>query len=133
MSTHRIFAYLQLRSRRSKLLLASIALVLAGCGGGPGHVTAITVINPTSHAATVQVTGDDLNGWLSLGTTLPGSERVFEEVLSAGAEWTFRFVHVAHREEVTMTREELAGNDWRLEVPDRFGERLDQLGVESAN
>lgn len=132
MSTHRMLAYVRLRSRGGRLLLASIAVVLAGCVGGSRHVPAITVTNPTDHLTTVQVTGDDLNGWLSLGPALPRSDRVFEEVLDAGAEWTFRFLYMGHSEEITMTREELVDNDWRLEVPARLGERLDELGVESA-
>ena len=124
----------RLRRRGSiGLLFTSIAVVLVGCAGGPRHVTTITVANPTNHAATVEVTGDDLSGWLSLGRTPAGSEHVVEEVLDAGAEWVFRFVHPEHSEELSLTREELVANDWRVEVPARFGDRLDELGVESVD
>ena len=38
-----------------------------------------------------------------------------------------------HSEELSLTREELVANDWRVEVPARFGDRLDELGVEPAD
>lgn len=132
MSIRRMPAHPSARLRRRgrvSLLSMWIAVVLVGCIGGARHVTAITVANPTDHSAAVEVTGGNLSGWLSLGRTPPGSERVFEEVLDVGAEWVFRFVHPEHSEEITMTREELAGNDWRVEVPARFGDRLNELGV----
>lgn len=135
MFTYLMPAYppVRLRRRRSSsvgLLWVWIVVVLGGCVSAPGHVAEITVANPTDHAAFVEVTGDDEGGWLRLGRISPGSERAFGEVVDFGERWTFRFVHPEHREEITVGREELVGNDWRVDVPARYGERLDELGVE---
>jgi hypothetical protein len=127
-----MFACPSVRHGRGSIRLLStlIAVVLVGCTGSPQHVTALTVANPTDHAANVEVTGADRGGWLVLGRVSPGSERSFEEVVDFGAEWVFRFAHPEHSPEITVTRDELVGNDWRVEVPARFGDRLDELGVE---
>jgi hypothetical protein len=121
----------RLRRRSIRVGLLGVWIVLiAGCVSGQGHVAEITVANPTDHTAMVEVAGDDGGGWLGLGRIQPGSDRTFGEVIDYGERWTFRFVHPEHREEITVGREELVGNDWRVEVPARYGERLAEFGVE---
>ena len=119
-----------LRRGSIRLLLTLVAVVLVGCSGSPGHVTELTVANPTDYGAKIEVTGEDRGGWLVLGRVSPRSERSFGEVVDAGAEWVFHFVHPEHSEEIALTRDELVRNEWRVEVPARFGDRLDELGVE---
>jgi len=111
-------------------LWVCVVIVLAGCMSPPGHVAEVTVANPTDYHPTVEVTGDDGSGWLLLGRVPPGSERTIEEVIDFGESWTFRFALPEHREEVTIDRAELVRRGWRIEVPARFGERLEELGVE---
>jgi hypothetical protein len=117
-------------NRSTGLVGVWIALILAGCMSMPDHVAEITVTNSTDHAAMVEVADDDRDSWLGLGRIPPGEEHTFEEVIDFGEQWRFRFVHPEHSEEITVSREQLVDNDWRVEVPARYGERLDELGVE---
>jgi hypothetical protein len=93
-------------------------------------VDEVTIVNDTEYSANVDVTGKTRNGWLALAAVQPESTTTVEEVIDQGEAWIFRFDYVGkHDEEVEVTRAELERNDWTVEVPESFEQRLHELDV----
>ncbi|HVM18820.1 MAG TPA: hypothetical protein VM307_02550 [Egibacteraceae bacterium] len=118
------------RGPRPLVPVLAAALVLSGCVGGPTHVEAVTVANPTAYRARVELRGEDSPGWFGLGAVEPASQRRVGQVLDVGERWTFRFTHPEHSEQLTLQRGELESADWHVHVPESFEQRLRELGVE---
>jgi hypothetical protein len=90
----------------------------------------VTIVNDTEYSADVDVTSRDGGGWLGLTLVRPESSRTVGEVIDQGAVWVFRFDYIGkHQEEVEISRRELEQNDWTVEVPQSFEQRLRDLGV----
>jgi hypothetical protein len=121
-----VFQYVRpTRARR----LVVLAVLLAACSGPPPTVDRITIANATNYDLDTEVTGRDREGWLPLSVVAAGSEVVVREVIDQGEEWIFRFVHWGDPVgELSITRVELEGSEWRVEVPEQVEERLQQLG-----
>jgi hypothetical protein len=114
--------------RASRALLL-VALLQSGCLGPPPTVDRITIANPTDYQLGVDVTGEDRQGWLPLTTLEPRSEYTVGEVIDQGQIWIFRFLYLGDPVgEVSVTRDELEGNGWRVVVPDEVERRLRELG-----
>jgi hypothetical protein len=97
---------------------------------GRGRVDAVTISNPTPYPAMVDLRGADWNGWLRLGRVQSQCERAIDHVLDAGDQWTFRFSHADHDEQVTLSRAALQQHTWQVNVPSSFADRLQELGVD---
>jgi hypothetical protein len=94
------------------------------------YVDEVTVVNDTDYSANVDVTGRARDGWVDLTAVQPDSTTTVEEVIDQGEVWIFRFDYVGkHEEEVEVTRGELERNDWTVEVPESFEQRLHDLDV----
>jgi hypothetical protein len=102
-------------------------LVQAAVGGGFPHRT-VRVDNQA--ALPVQVDALDAGGGrLGLGVAKPRATAAFHEVADPGGPWTF--VATYGGEEVwrqELTRRELAGRDWRVQVPAEATAALERLG-----
>ena len=68
------------------------------------------------------------DGWLLLTTVEPQSTTTVEEVINQGEMWIFRFDYVGkYDQEVEMSRRQLEQDDWTIEVPRSFEQRLREL------
>jgi alpha-galactosidase len=90
----------------------------------------VTIVNNTEYSANVDVTGKERDGWLRLSIVQPQSMTAVEEVIDQGEVWIFRFAYVGkYEEEVEISRRELERNEWTIEVPHSFEQRLRDLDV----
>jgi hypothetical protein len=121
------------RGDHAKRLVAAIgacALLGGAACSAVSFVDEVTIVNDTEFSANVDVAGRDGGGWLGLTVVGPESSRTVGEVIDQGAVWIFRFDYVGkHHEEVEISRGELEQNDWTVEVPQSFEQRLRDLGV----
>jgi hypothetical protein len=109
--------------------LLVLAVLVAACSGPVPTVDRITLANPTDFDIAVEVSGRDREGWLPLANVGARSEHDVQQVIDQGDAWVFRFLHWGDPVgELSLTREELAQGDWRVEVPDQLQARLEQLG-----
>jgi hypothetical protein len=116
-----------------KLLLAGVGtlvfLLSAACSE-VSFVDEVTIVNNTDYSANVEVTDRARDGWLGLTTVQPQSTKTVERVIDQGEMWIFRFDYAGkHQEEVEVTRPDLERNDWTVEIPQSFEQRLRDLGV----
>ena len=109
-------------------LVLVMVLWVAACAGPPLRVDRITIVNPTAYDLDVDVAGPERGGWLPVVIVEADSEDVAEEVIDQGEVWVFRFLHWGDPVgELSLTRAELEGASWRVEVPPEVEERLQQL------
>ena len=112
-----------------KVIVVVALLWLAACAGPPARVDRITIVNPTGYDLDVDVAGPERDGWIPAAIVEAGSERVAEEVIDQGEVWVFRFLHWGDPAgELSVTRAELEGDGWQVEVPEEVEARLQQLG-----
>jgi hypothetical protein len=114
-----------------KRLVAAVgACALAGAVAcsDVSFVDEVTIVNDTEYSANVDVTGKRRDGWLGLTVVQPQSTITVEEVIDQGAVWIFRFDYVGkYDEELEISRSELERDDWTIEVPHSFEQRLRDL------
>ena len=104
-------------------------LVLASCSS-VSFVDDVTVVNDTDYPAHVDVSGRDRSGWLGLTVVAPETSTTVGQVLDQGDVWIFRFRYVGeYAEEMEVSRAQLVRNEWTVEVPQSFEQRLRDLGV----
>jgi hypothetical protein len=109
-------------------LVLVMVLWVAACAGPPPRVDRITIVNQTGYDLDVDVAGPERGGWLPVAIVEAHSERVAEEVIDQGEVWVFRFSHWGDPVgELSLTRAELEGASWRVEVPAEVEERLQRL------
>jgi len=109
---------------------AMAMLIVAGCSQG-SFVERVTISNETEYPATVEVGDGSGESWLALAIVAPGEEATVRSVIDQGEEWVFRFAYGGeHEENVTISRSELEGTDWSVEVPQSFEDALRSMGVE---
>ena len=107
------------------------ALLLLGACSNASFVDEITFLNETEYPAHVEVSERSRQGWLDLTIVQRDQETIVQEVIDQGEVWVFRFDYAGkHEEELEISRAELARADWTVEVPQSFGDALEQLGVE---
>jgi hypothetical protein len=116
-----------------KRVLAAIGVCILLTGSACSDVSfndEVTIVNDTEYSADVDVTGKDRDGWLGLTSVQPQSTTTAGEVVDQGEMWIFRFDYVGkYEEEVEISRGELEQNDWTIEVPSTFEQRLRDLDV----
>jgi len=117
--------------KRFVAAVGACALVLGGAAcSGVSFVDGVTIVNDTEYSANIDVTSKVGDGWLLLTSVEPHSTTGVEEVIDQGEKWIFRFDYVGkYDQEVEISRRELAQNDWTIEVPQSFEQRLRELNV----
>ncbi len=101
----------------------------AACSG-VSFVDEVAVVNDTEYSANIDVSGKAGDGWLLLTTVEPQSTTTVEEVIDQGEMWILRFDYVGkYDQEVEISRRQLEQNDWTIEVPQSFEQRLRDLNV----
>jgi hypothetical protein len=107
--------------------LGAIWLGQAALGGRPGYRT-VRVDNRAALPLQVEAAGAD-GGRLALGLAGPRATTTFQEVVDQGATWTF-VVSYGGREVLrqTVSRQELAGRGWTVQVPESAAAELERQG-----
>jgi hypothetical protein len=107
--------------------LGAIWLGRAALGGRPGYRT-VRVDNRAALPLQVDAAGAD-GGRLALGLAGPRATTTFQEVVDQGATWTF-VVSYGGREVLrqTVSRQELAGRGWTVQVPESAAAELERQG-----
>ena len=114
---------------RLAVALGVSIFVLATCSSA-SFVADITIVNGTDYPVHVDVSGRDQNGWLGLTVVAPQTSTTVGEVLDQGEVWIFRFAYVGeYEDEVEISRAELERQEWTVEVPESFEQRLRDLDV----
>jgi alpha-galactosidase len=109
--------------------VVAYAWIIGACSE-VSFVDELTIVNHTEYSASVDVTDRTRKGWLSLTSVEEQSTKTVEDVIDQGEVWIFHFDYVGrHQEEVEVSRRELERNDWTVEIPESFEERLRELGV----
>jgi hypothetical protein len=107
-----------------------VCTVLGAACSGASFVDEVTIVNDTDYSANVDVSGKTRNGWLGLTAVQPDSTTTVENVIDQGDVWIFRFDYGGkYDEEVEISRDELEENNWTIEVPGSFEQRLRDLDV----
>jgi hypothetical protein len=106
-----------------------VATCLLSACSGPRFVDRIVFVNGTDYSVSADV-GGEADGWLGLGSIPAHGSRAVEQVIDQGTSWTFRFSYGYHHPyEVEVSRRELAGAGWRVEVPGELEADLRAEGV----
>ncbi len=130
------------RSQSSRLRRVGELLMLAALAAGVvfalvalgRHDTAtrrnLTVENPSPYIVNVDVTSAERDGWLHVGIVRRESRQTFEGLADPGDQWAFRFSYggVAVGE-LSISRDQLAREGWKITVPAEAAERLRDAGV----
>jgi hypothetical protein len=115
------------------ILLAVVALavaVLAQRMPEPHKAPAISIDNPSDYAVTIEATGPDGKGWMTIGIVDPGSTTVAREVIDQGSVWSLRFTSQGRDfDGFEVTRSQLASDGWQYTVPTQIGDQLAEAGV----
>lgn len=115
---------------RFSAAVVGACLLLGGASCSGGSFVDETIVNDTEYSANVDVTEKERDGWLSLTVVEPQSTATVEEIIDQGEVWIFRFAYVdRHEEDVQISRRELEENNWTIEVPPSFEQRLRDLDV----
>ena len=96
----------------------------------PTRIDRITFENPTDYDLRVEVSGEQRDRWSALATAPARQAKEVGEILDVGEVWVFRFSSQGKDGgELRISRTELAGDGWRVEIPRRVGARLRTLGA----
>lgn len=109
--------------------VAGLILVLQ-LTGFPEYVDELTVENVTDFHLRIDVSDDEGDAWLSVGTVEAESTKVFSRVIDQGDVWLFRFHGQGKTSsEIRVDRSELEREGWTLVVPQAVDDELRAQGV----
>jgi hypothetical protein len=95
----------------------------------PSAVDRVTIHNPTEYDLDVDARSGN-EGWTPIGIAIARSDTAIKDVIDLGDSWTFRFAGQGRDGgEVRVTRDQLAANDWTLEVPASVGGQIRATGA----
>ena len=115
------------------VLLAVVAVAVAMLAQRmpePHKAPAITIDNASDYAVTIEASGADDNGWMTVAIVDPHSTQVAREVIDQGSVWSLRFT--SQGVEFTdhkVTRSDLAADGWHYTIPTEIGDQLAESGV----
>jgi hypothetical protein len=114
------------------IAVAVVAVVLVGqiVLDGPSRVSRLTLANPSEFDIGVDVASGSGSHWLPVAVLERGATREYSDVLDQGSTWKFRF-RAQGRDggEVSVPRDQLSGDGWRLTVPDEVAAELRRSGA----
>lgn len=116
---------------RRDLRVVWLALAAAfACSGPVPTVERVIIVNPTAYDVNVDVRAKGRPGWSMLGEARHDAETPFHEVVDQGTTWVVRFSYGGiDGGEITLPRRRMAGNRWRIEIPEEVAERLAEHGI----
>lgn len=96
----------------------------------PSFVDRITVTNPTVYDIGIDVTDNDDELWMAVGTARRVATSTFERVIDQGEVWIFRFsAQGRDGGSLRVSRQQLEGDGWRLAIPEEVGRTLAERGA----
>lgn len=105
------------------------ALSRLGLGATPSY-RSVTVENPSPYIINIEVTSAKRDGWFDVGSVRRENRRTFEQTPDPGDQWVFRFSYGGvDAGELTVSRDQLAQDGWRIVVPAEAAERLRAAGL----
>lgn len=110
------------------LWLIAVGLALASCSEG-SFVDKVVIVNRTRYPATIDVHGIG-QGSTDLAIVGAESEMTIRDVYDQGDRWIFRFAYSGYKQELGVSRDQLARNGWRVMVPTTFETHLRARGVQ---
>ena len=97
---------------------------------GPSFVDEISIDNPHEWNVNIDVSDQEREGSVGIGSIEREEGQTFEEILDQGPQWIFQFDHAGVAGgELTVNRSELERADWSITVPDDFARRMRAAGV----
>lgn len=120
---------------RSALLMVVVAgtglLALGASCAGDEPIDRLTIVNRTPFDVEVKASDAKKQSWQILGQAAHESSTVNELVTDEGPTWVFQFHYGGEVVgEITVKREELVRNRWRVEVPTSVARTMRRLGFE---
>jgi hypothetical protein len=115
-------------NRNALLWAIAVSLALTSCSGG-SFIDKVIIINPTDYPASVDVHGAG-QASMVLATVDPHSQTTIHDVYDQGERWIFRFTYSGHDQELGVLRNVLAGDGWRVTIPDSYETQLRAQGVQ---
>ncbi len=110
-------------------LVVGVLLILAALSLHTPDTVQLTVENPLPWRAEVTVRAADSGSYTGAGAVARESSLVFQELPDQGDLWVFSFSYAGHTEDLEVSRSDLAANGWSVEVPEAFGNQLQDSGV----
>lgn len=90
----------------------------------------VTVENPTSFIINIEVTSAQRDGWFDVGSVRRENRETFEQTPDPGDQWVFRFSYGGvDAGELTVSRDQLAQDGWRITVPAEAAALLREAGL----
>lgn len=113
------------------ILVAALLAIAIRITEGPDFVDRVSVVNRTGYDLDVDVSGASRDGWLPLSVSTAGTTDATRDVIDMHDTWVFRFSHEGVAAgELEVSRDQLATNGWKVQVPARVAQQLrtaDQL------
>lgn len=90
----------------------------------------LMVANDTDYELTIAATSPGDDSWLPILVIDPHQERARAGTIDQGSEWVFRFSGQGRDGgQITISRDQLAADGWRFEVPAEVAQRLEAQGA----
>jgi hypothetical protein len=110
-------------------LILAVVLVVAMLALRTPDTVSLTVDNPHPWRTEVSIRPAESESWTGLGAVSRDADLTFLEVADQGTDWVVRFSYADVTEEVAITRDDLAAQDWTIEVPASLAAKLEAEGV----
>jgi hypothetical protein len=112
------------------ILAVGVALAVGLCLPHQPRTVDLRVSNPTDFDLTIDATDEHHDGWVTLGTIAARDTTQLDGVIDQGDTWVLRFDGQGRQGgQLTLDRTALDDASWRVQVPDRIGDRLRSQGA----
>lgn len=112
------------------VIVAAALMSLGRLFAEPPFINRITFVNPTPYDLAIEVSGTNGDSWTPLSFAARQTATVVEEIHDQGDTLTFRFAAQGQRGgELSLTREQLGKDGWRVQIPAEVGHRLARQGT----
>jgi hypothetical protein len=125
-----------MRARRPELIpavliavLLAVLFVVASLAIRMPHTVRLTVQNQIAWQTEVSVRPADSESWTGAGAVARDSQLDFLALPDQGDEWVIRFSYAGQSEDVAISRDALAAQDWTITVPRELGDQLEGAGI----
>jgi hypothetical protein len=111
-------------------LVMAMILPLSRIALQPNYIETISFENPNVYDLGVEVSDAGRTGWMAVTTARRNTATIAEDVYDIGDVWVFRFTAQGKEGgELRLTRSDLAGDGWRLRIPEQVGAQLHAKGA----
>ena len=93
------------------------------------HTVTLTVQNRLAWQTEVSVRPADSASWTAAGAVARDDQLDFLALPDQGEQWVIRFSYAGQSEDVAISREELAAQDWTIDVPQGLGDQLENADI----